>query len=88
MKTPIESSDCHSYSDDPLEPPEDLDICESCNAVHDALYDVRKSAEAFYGLLETHVPMNTEGQIALLEVQAALEKAMQSMIRFEEGRSS
>ena len=85
MKTKIESSDCHSYSDDPLEPPED---CEPCNAVHDALYDVRKSAEAFYGLLETHVPMNTEGQIALLEVQAALEKAMQSMIRFEEGRSS
>ena len=53
-----------------------------------AIDDIRKSAKAFYGLLEVHVPPNTEGQIALLEVQAALEKAMQSMIRFEEGRSS
>ena len=88
MKTKIESSDCHSYSDDPLEAPEDLDICESCNVVHDALYDVRKSAEAFYGLLKAHAPPNTEGQIALLEVQCSLEKAMQAMIRFGEGRSS
>ena len=53
-----------------------------------AIDDVRKAAKIFYGLLEAHVPPNTEGQIALLEVQCSLEKAMQAMIRFGEGRSS
>ena len=30
MKTPIESSDCHSYSDDQAGPPEAPEVCESC----------------------------------------------------------